>query len=185
MVQFNELRIIPNGTRLIIDVSVRDLEYYTNVYLDSIIVDTQDTYLDSGPSSTPVYSKKIEGDVKSFRVEIGKGDLLPALDNNMFIVYVKTKGIPSADTPCGMDNEYTIGVTLWLCPMYDYMMGYVREVERKCVVPRNFINAFLRYKAFMVAINTNNYIQAIDYYNRYIRHMKKSEVKIDNCSCYD
>lgn len=185
MVRFNELRIIPNGTRLIIDVSVRDYSYYDNVYLDSIVIETQDTYLDSGPSNNPVYSKKIEGDVKQARIELGKGDLLPALDSNMFIVYVVTKGTPAPDTPCGMDSQYTIGVTIYTCPLYDFMMGYVREVERKCVVPRNFIKAFLQFKAFELAISTNNYVQAIAYYNKYIRNMTKDNIKQSDCSCYD
>ena len=43
MIQFNELRISQSGDRLIIDVSVKDLEYYTNVYLSEILIDTQDT----------------------------------------------------------------------------------------------------------------------------------------------
>ena len=42
MVAFQELRITPDGQKLIIDVSVKDLEYYTNVYLDTIQIDTQD-----------------------------------------------------------------------------------------------------------------------------------------------
>ena len=37
MVQFNELRITPDNRELIIDVSVKDLDIYTNVYLDYII----------------------------------------------------------------------------------------------------------------------------------------------------
>ena len=41
MVQFNELRINPEGTKLIIDVSVKDSVYYENVYIDTISIDTQ------------------------------------------------------------------------------------------------------------------------------------------------
>ena len=43
MVQFNELRITPDGQKLIIDVSVKDLEYYTNVYLDTVQIDAANT----------------------------------------------------------------------------------------------------------------------------------------------
>ena len=71
MVTFQELRITPDGQKLIIDVSVKDLEYYTNVYLDTVQIDTQDTFVESGPSSEVVYSKTIEGNTKSVRLELG------------------------------------------------------------------------------------------------------------------
>ena len=46
MVQFNELRITPDNKELIIDVSVKDLDIYTNVYLDYIMIDNQDTFIE-------------------------------------------------------------------------------------------------------------------------------------------
>ena len=55
MIQFNELRITPDGKKLVIDASVKDLNYYNNVYIDAVIVDTQNTYVSSGPSSKPVF----------------------------------------------------------------------------------------------------------------------------------
>jgi len=38
-----------NG-RLNIEVSIEDNDYFANVFLDKIIVDTQSTYTSSGPS---------------------------------------------------------------------------------------------------------------------------------------
>ena len=32
------------------------------------------------------------------------------LNKDLLFVYVKTKGIPTADTPCGKDNEITLGI---------------------------------------------------------------------------
>ena len=55
MIKFNELRITPNNESLIIDVSIEDADYYQNVVLDSIIIDTQDTYVENGPSSKAVF----------------------------------------------------------------------------------------------------------------------------------
>ena len=93
MIQFNELRISQSGDRLIIDVSVKDLEYYTNVYLSEILIDTQDTYTESGPSSKAI-SKKIENNLKSIRLELSTADMLPSLQDSMGLVYVKTVGNP-------------------------------------------------------------------------------------------
>lgn len=56
MIRFNELRITPNNESLIVDVSIEDAEYFTNVFLDSIIIDTQDTYTANGSSSKAVFT---------------------------------------------------------------------------------------------------------------------------------
>lgn len=54
MIKFNELRISSNRY-LIIDVSVKNEDYYKDVYIKSVSVDTQDTYKDNGPSEARVY----------------------------------------------------------------------------------------------------------------------------------
>lgn len=65
MVGFQELRITPDGKNLIIDVSVLDLPCYQDVYLDSIVIDTQDTFIENGPSSNPIFLYQTEDDVSS------------------------------------------------------------------------------------------------------------------------
>ena len=60
MIQFNELRITPDSKHLIIDASIDNSSYYDNVILDSIVIDTQDTYVANGPSSKPIYTYKID-----------------------------------------------------------------------------------------------------------------------------
>ena len=62
MLEFRELNITPDGKHLIIDVAVKEHDYYNNVIIDSIIIDTQDTYVQNGPSSKPVYQYKVEDD---------------------------------------------------------------------------------------------------------------------------
>lgn len=60
MLHFNELRITPDNRYLIIDASVDNDSYFDDVVIDSIVIDTQDTYVANGPSSNPVYSFKME-----------------------------------------------------------------------------------------------------------------------------
>ena len=60
MIQFNELRITPDSKHLIIDASIDNSSYYDNVILDSIVIDTQDTYIANGPSSKPIYVYNID-----------------------------------------------------------------------------------------------------------------------------
>ena len=183
MVQFNELRITPDGQRLIIDVSVKDLEYYTNVYLDDVLIDTQDTFVESGPSSKVVYRGSIMGDSKSIRLELGTGNLLPTLNDNLFFVYVRTKGAPAANTPCGMDNITTLGVVSNLYPLYQYTFSYIKELSNTCSIPKNFINYILQYKAFELAIKTGHYTEAIRYWKKFFMGIKDSVIT-SNCGCY-
>lgn len=183
MVTFQELRITPDGQTLIIDVSIKDLEYYTNVYLDSIQIDTQDTFIESGPSSKVVYTKTINGNSKSIRLELGTGDLLPTLNDNLFFVYIKTKGTPSANTPCGMDNSITLGVTSNLYLLYQHAFSYIKELSNTCSIPKNFINFILQYKAFELAIRTGHYVEAIKYWKKFFMNIK-DPVITTNCNCY-
>lgn len=183
MIKFNELRITPDGQNLIIDVSVKDLEYYTDVYLDSIQIDTQDTFVGNSPSSKVVYTKTIDGNQKSIRLELGKGDLLPTLNDNLFFVFVKVKGTPSIDTPCGMDNLTTVGTVLNKYPIYRDIMQYIKEVTSSCTIPKNFIDKYLRFKAFEISIVTGHYTEAIEYYNKFIKGIKNISNNVD-CGCY-
>ena len=183
MVQFQELRITPDGQKLIIDVSIKDLECYTNVYLDTVQIDTQDTFIESGPSTEVVYSKLIEGNTKSVRLELGTGDLLPTLNDNLFFVYVRTKGTPSIDTPCGMDNSITLGTVLNKYPIYSDIMQYVKEVNADCIMPKNFIDKYLRFQAFKISMITGHYTEAIKYYNKFIKGIDNVPDSI-SCRCH-
>lgn len=181
MIQFNELRISQSGDRLIIDVSVKDLEYYTNVYLSEILIDTQDTYTESGPSSKAI-SKKIENNLKSIRLELSTADMLPSLQDNMFFVYIKTVGNPSPDTPCGEDNSITLGVTLYIYNILQSFLCSLKELDNKCTIPKLFIDNYLRFKALQLSISTNHYTDAIKYYNKFFKNIDVLQVK-SNCKC--
>lgn len=250
MVTFNELRITPDGNTLIIDVAIKDLRYYDNVGLDTILIDTQDTFTAEGPSSKAVkfpvinsidansfeiefgdfyyfkgtlkegflYTFKaldptghytINGNlylskelttgvhkyekgklvavttpIKSYRIEINKNDSTLTFKDNLLFVYVKTNGTPALDTPCGMDEETTLGVTLYHYPIYNAMMNSIKELEKNCEVPKNFINSILRFKAFELAIDTEHYNQAIIYYNKFIKNINLNTVLSNKCNCY-
>lgn len=62
MVIINELRITPDGGNLIIDASVENLSYYKNVNIAAVIIDTQDTFVSSGPSNRAIYHRSYESE---------------------------------------------------------------------------------------------------------------------------
>lgn len=253
MVTFNELRITPDGNTLIIDVAIKDLRYYTNVGLKTILIDTQDTFTAEGPSNKAVefpvksnvdpklferetslnyifkgtlkegflytfgtlpsaangvqyiinnipytveelmvgvhkYEKgklvAVTTPIKSYRIEINKNDSILTFKDNLLFVYVQTEGAPTLDTPCGMDEKTTIGITLYHYPIYNSMMNSIKELEKNCEVPKGFIDNMLRFKAFELAVDTEHYNQAIIYYNKFIKNTNLDTVASNKCNCY-
>lgn len=189
MVQFNELKISSDYIKLIIDVSVKDIAYYENVYLSEIYIDTQDTFVQSGPSNNTCYKKElyiIQDNTKvypkSIRLELGIDQILPSLKDNLFFIYIKVTGNPSVDTPCGMDNSTTIGVIYDKYSIFKNAMNYIDEINNTCNIPKNFIDYILKYKAFQYSLNTGHYIKAIEYYNKFIKNIN-TNVQPVNCNC--
>ena len=62
MIVLNECRIDPEKGKLIIEASVDTLSYYKCIYIDSVVIDTEETYVPSGPSNNPVFTKTYESD---------------------------------------------------------------------------------------------------------------------------
>lgn len=215
MIQFNELRITPDGKKLVIDASVKDLSYYNNVYIDAVIIDTQNTYTSSGPSSNPIFYYEVasnpsvvyalpecdgcnpvkdradreicftgleDGEEKRIRLELDEKTLGASLCNDLFFIYVVAKGVPSADTPCGMDNGTTLGVVANLYPFYRNIMNYLKEFEDTCNPPRNFIDGLLKFKAFELSLKTGNYTQTIKYWNKFFKNLRSNTVNTI-CRC--
>jgi len=182
MIKFTDLRV-SNG-HLIISAEVREIEdYYDNVYIDKIKIDSQDTFSSTGPSSSLIYESDSFGEVKSITLDLDATDFQDIdMNKTMFFVYAVASGTPAADTPCGMDNVNSLGVTFSLCPIYNETMAYVKEIENECILPKSFINMILQLKAIQYSINSGHYTQAIKYYNKFYRTLSASTT--NSCGCY-
>lgn len=190
MIQFNTLKITQDGKSLIISASVKNLSYYTNVLIGSIVIDNQDTYSANGPSSNPIYRHSfVDNDVtglKNISITISAKELLANngdLNDDILYVYLIAVGTPSADTPCGMDNVNTLGVALNLRPIYNSGINYIKQVESACEIPKDFIDFILRYKALDLALKTENYIQANKYWNRFFKNNNVISLNTNSCDC--
>lgn len=210
MVVFNECRIDKDGKNLIIEATVENLKYYDKVYIDSVVIDTQDTFSANGPSNNPIFTtsfKDTEGnsnitiqeenyesgevdasqkqDIKSVRLILSAKDLGKAnLDNDIFFVYVIATGIPEACTPCGMDNSTVMCIAYNFRPLYNLGMSYIRELADNCSMPKNFIDYILRFKAFELSLKTGNYTLAIEYWEKFLKNKTSSISKPKGCGCY-
>lgn len=184
MIKFTELRV--HKGHLIITAEVREIKnYYDNVYIKSIKIDTQDTFSSSGPSSNLIYEqtfddnpRKISLDLTALNLNLSEGDM----SQTMFFVYAIADGLPHPTIPCGFDDEISLGVTFALCPLYNQTMQYIKEVENSCELPKGFINMILQFKAIQYAINSGHFTQAIKYYNKFYKTLSVGTVK--PCGCH-
>ena len=59
MIVFDQLNITPDGKSLIIEARIEDFTYFDDVEIDSIVIDSQDTFIPNGPSSNPIYVHEV------------------------------------------------------------------------------------------------------------------------------
>ena len=122
--------------------------------------------------------------IKHARLIIDWQDMLVPMYNSLFFVYVKTKGNPAPDAPCGSDGMYTLGVTANLYPIKNSFICALRELDRDCNIPKTFIDMYLRYEAFNVNVKTGHYQEAIYIWNKWFARIGKprpphTEMKAD------
>jgi hypothetical protein len=182
MVQINKFKIDSKKDVLIIDVSIEDLDYFKDVYIESITIDTQDTFKEVSLSDNPVYSKTFEEDLKEVHLELGKGDILPSLQDNLFILTVKAKGTPAADTPCGLDSQTNTMATVDFNKVYCTLLSNIKDSASLCEPPRAFIDKYIQYKGLQIAMITKKYLKAIEFYNKFFKNMKYTYTK--KCGCH-
>lgn len=196
MIRFNELKIEDNY--IIIDVQIEEEKYFKDMYIDSIVIDTQDTFIVNGPSSKAIYTKNfnIGVDTKKedivytqgtdkhnrVRIYIDSKNLNIDIHKTMFFVYVIAGGTPAADTPCRWDENKALHTLVDTQVLYNNMIQYVKELNKDCSTPDNFINSILQFNAIDLALKTNQYPLAIDLWKRFYSDIE-SNVVLPNCGC--
>ena len=88
------------------------------------------------------------------------------LSHNMFFVYVECEytGTPNPCTPCRLDELTTLGVTFDYGVVFNQAMNYTRELKDSCSVSNNFTDFILNFDALKLAIETEHYVPAIQYW---------------------
>lgn len=196
MIRFNELKIEDNY--IIIDVQIEEEKYFKDMYIDSIVIDTQDTFIANGPSSKAIYTKTFNTDTdvnkeeivytqgtdkyNRVRIYIDGKNLNVDIHKTMFFVYVIAGGTPSAYTPCRWDENKALHTLVDTQVLYNNMIQYVKELNKDCSTPDNFINAILQFNAIDLALKTNQYPLAIDLWKRFYSDIESNTV-LPNCGC--
>lgn len=265
MIKFTDLRVTKDGKQLIIGAKVKEDSYYDNVYIDKVVIDTEETFNPTGPSdngieiqvsreidvstlppatyvgiyyegefydedgetgnpnlNSPVQYHEItsfnEKDVsrwytykdkntneyyiwdgsrfiklgyfREIYLTLDKNDLVnnkgefTTVDNHLFYVYVIAGGVPESDCPCGMDNQTTLGVTMYTGHYYDDFMNYIKELGDDCNIPQGLIDYILRYKVLVNSIDTGHYTEANKFYNKWFKEGYSIPMSKYNCGCY-
>lgn len=194
MIQINEARVSADNKCLIIDTEIQNISYFNSTTIESIYIDTEETFVsESNPSSNAVCLYKqgsqeqldlIQDPTKRHvRVE-ATSPLIDSKKTYMYFVYIKAlPGAEASNAPCYCNKEMVLKVVVNLADIYRVLMGNIKELNNECSVPANFINNFLRLNAVEAALNTGNYKLAIEYFNKFF---KKTEFKVTNktCGCY-
>lgn len=203
MIRFNELKV--EDDYIIVDVQIEEEKYFKDMYIDSIVIDTQDTFIVNGPSSKAIYTKSFTAEEnlayennpnikvnnkdnvyssKSNRVRlyIKSSELGVDIHKTMFFVYAIAGGAPAADTPCRWDENKALHTLVDVQLLYNNMIKYIKELNVDCNIPNNFINAILQFNAIDLALKTNQYPLAIELWKRFYSNIE-SNVVLPNCGC--
>lgn len=122
--------------------------------------------------------------IKTYNTIIKDIDLLqPSFTNDLIFVKVYTKGLPSSDTPCGLDINPTIGVVSWLYPIWKKVLKTAQELKDNCTIPKHLIDFILLFKAFQTAVKTGNFVLAIKYWKRLYKKHINDRINT-KCNCY-
>lgn len=211
MITLHECRIDSESNNLIISASIDTMDYYKNVYINSVKIHSSKTFM-SGEE--PIWSTTFEQDhylvdtkegcgqlktedtdckcgnvftssiygTKSIKLIISNDEIQGAdINKELLFVYIIAEGIPESDCPCGMDNGTIMGVAVNLKPIYNTMMSYIKETNNDCNIPKGFIDSILKYKAFTLCLKTGNYTEAIKKWDSIIKD--REIVTSKNCGC--
>lgn len=202
MIIFDQLRISDDGKRMYINAHVNKADYFNDIYIDSIVIQTADKVSETNPglpTSDYVYIKKVEENAKELNLVLEASDLSRSWESDpnaiafgrgdmsktLFFVYIKCKGTPGSCTPCRLDEETTLGVVFDENVLHQKVMDYTKELVAACSVPSAFIDFILLWNAFKSAIETEHYIPAIKFYNMLFDEVGKScqSRTIKTCEC--
>ena len=201
----DQLRISDDGQRMYINAHINTASYFDNIYFDTITIMTSDKVSETAPgtpTSDYIYTQTFDGEQREIGLVLTAADFIRTweqdpqamlfkqadMSKTLFFVYFKVKGVPDPCTPCGLDEETTLGVVFDENMLYQQVMNYTSQLADDCAVPIGFTDFILQWNAFKASVETEHYIPAIKYFNMLFDNMKTvggGNVGITrNCGCH-
>lgn len=205
MLEFKDIFITPDFNKLVVRASITDIPANDFMYIDSISIDTDETYNNNLPSSKTIYGREFESLSKQLdipTISTLDGEKLKAyntreisldldfkdlglvagkLKDHMFFVYVKLGGIPSPTLSCGEDKQYYLGVAFDKSSLVSKIIKSINMEEG--VPSKESIDSLLKFKAFELAIQEGDIPNAIKYWAKFIKG--KNNTNPFKCKCND
>lgn len=191
MISINECVIARDAKYLYLKASVDDLEYFEQVYIDYIeftihkVVDgkIETVTVELNPDGT-LHKEGYKYNVKSIDLVLTPQDL-GIMDFYTPVIEIKvyTKGYPAPDTPCGMDEEFAVGIVYNESLLYDKGLAYIHEAGIDCTIPDDFIDWIMQTSAFELALKSGNIDEALSWWLRLTSNRKKINSK-SKCGCH-
>lgn len=183
MIEINNLEILPCNKGIYINCKIPNLEYYKDIYLDKIIIDSQDTYKYSNPSDSPIYQKEILENTKELQIFIPIQELLiDSTYGKIFFIYINVKGEFAPNTPCGKDTKINLFTIAEYTYIYKRSLQYIKDFQRECNVQKQFIDFILKYKFLQLLLKSKQYDLAIKYWNKLNNNVNKNIYNIYSCN---
>lgn len=163
-----------------------DEQHYDDYHIESIDITNQNNYDDNWEN---IYTDS-EEDKKTYDEGIYDGypvDFIhiPDMDIGSDLMFIRIKLSVDDDfegqLPCDSETTFILA-TFNVKNIYDRYVQHIKEINTCCDTPKAFIDFFLRYEAFKVAVITGNYTSAIKMY-RYILGKDRKSNNIKSCGC--
>lgn len=180
MLQWNELRVSPNGKYIILDLSVQHLDFYNDIYIGKIYMDAfknPDDFISPMPTSKSIeiYTNE-DTDIKYVRKYID----IDSISDNIFFLYAIAEGTVADDTPCECKDPLLVGIVYNEKLIYDASILKLTQIDN-CKVNKGLIDFIFKEKAFNLALKTGDYKSLIQYWNILTKESKV--INISNCKC--
>lgn len=194
MLQWNELRVTPDGKYLIIDVQVQNMDYYQDVTLAALylnIYKKPEDFTAPMPDSKSILlwqyepSKEKTEDTTTEEGELNSKHIrkfidIDGLSENLFFVYAVADGEATPETPCGCADHVLIGITYNQGLLYKNSVNALSTIN-DCTPSLELIDYILNEKAFEISLKTGDYRGAIGYWN----NVFKSKITATKpCKCH-
>lgn len=166
-----------------LDATLMYRDVFPNTYISELIIDTSDTYVSTGPSSTPAFRKIYNVNTNTIVEEITKEQIGVDLNRTILFVYIIVNGLP-ADYNCAIYGpSIVMKPVVNLYPYYQKIMGSIKSLENDCSDNSAFINAMLLMKGYEYAMLTCNFRTAIDLYKKFFNRSTVSSGSSKGCGC--
>ena len=191
MLLIDQLRISDDGKRMYINAHVNTASYFDNIYIDKITIMTEDKVSEMAPemfTEDYIYQQTIDGNQKELALVLTATDFnekfaKSTLTENLFFVYITCKGTPDPSIPCRLDELTTLGVTFDDTLLYQKVMNQSRGLVNECDIPQELLDMILLWGGFKAAIETEHYIQAIDFWKKLFKNSNSSGT-YNGCGCH-